>query len=470
MPVVVPPPTAATSASQTVPTQQVFDYLLDSGGAPVVGAQVICVLNFSPAVTLNPVVSLQAIQKQTVTDRNGYYTFNLIPNANITPGGTVYSVLTPDTTLDISVPSSGGPFQVTQIATSQPAVLQPAVTGLVGPITVTGNETVTGTLTVSGTTTLAGTTTGALSTAAASIGGDLTIASAFRLLFGAAVSKLVPGATSFSVRDNGDANDNLLVTNAGLVTARAGLVATAGGVVATAGDIVATAGRLLVSSAAAKILGGATSLSLRNNADNADNVLVADAGTVTLRNALSVPTSVGGSLPPTSYGSVWLKHDEQSPSGVGTITINVPASGFRDIWIKVYGRGDAVATTVIVKVQFNGDSTASHYTWSNLAATSATPSSSVPAADSSMSMGVLPAASATALLPGQFWLDIPEYLNTTFARTCTSRLGMQSGGTGFEVALFDGNWVNATALSSITVFLSAGNFVAGSRVTTYVIP
>lgn len=48
-----------------------------------------------------------------------------------------------------------------------------------------------------------------------------------------AASKVVPGATSLSLRNNADAADNLLVTDAGLVTARAGLVATAGGIAAT---------------------------------------------------------------------------------------------------------------------------------------------------------------------------------------------------------------------------------------------
>src|SRR5437879_2161013 len=37
-------------------------------------------------------------------------------------------------------------------------------------------------------------------------------------------------------------------------------------------------GRLLLSTAASKIVPGATSLSLRNNADNADNILISDAG------------------------------------------------------------------------------------------------------------------------------------------------------------------------------------------------
>lgn len=45
---------------------------------------------------------------------------------------------------------------------------------------------------------------------------------------------------------------------------------------------------LSFSSAVAKIIGGATSLSLRNNADNADNLIITDAGAASLRSDLTI--------------------------------------------------------------------------------------------------------------------------------------------------------------------------------------
>ena len=60
------------------------------------------------------------------------------------------------------------------------------------------------------------------------------------LTISATASQLIPGATSFSVRNNASNADNLLVSDAGLVTARLGLVATAGGLRVTAGRIVET--------------------------------------------------------------------------------------------------------------------------------------------------------------------------------------------------------------------------------------
>lgn len=55
------------------------------------------------------------------------------------------------------------------------------------------------------------------------------------LTFGAASAKIIPGATSLLFRDNGDANTNLSITDAGAVTVRAGLTVTAGGLTVSAG-------------------------------------------------------------------------------------------------------------------------------------------------------------------------------------------------------------------------------------------
>ena len=66
--------------------------------------------------------------------------------------------------------------------------------------------------------------------------GGITI-TAGDLTMGTAVSQLVPGATSFSIRNNADSADNLILTNAGAATIRAGLTVTAGGITITAGGL-----------------------------------------------------------------------------------------------------------------------------------------------------------------------------------------------------------------------------------------
>lgn len=71
--------------------------------------------------------------------------------------------------------------------------------------------------------------------------------------------------------------------------------------------------QLTISTSASKIIPGATSLSLRDNADSADNLIVTDAGNVTIRAGLTLATggafaiSSAGALTSTSTGSQVFK-------------------------------------------------------------------------------------------------------------------------------------------------------------------
>lgn len=109
--------------------------------------------------------------------------------------------------------------------------------------------------------------------------GDLTLDA--RLIMAQSVAKIVGGATSLSLRDATDANDNVLVTNAGAVTTRAGITA-------STGNVTITTGALVYGAAHSSVVPGATDYSIRNNANSTDNVLVTDAGAVTTRAGLTV--------------------------------------------------------------------------------------------------------------------------------------------------------------------------------------
>ena len=76
------------------------------------------------------------------------------------------------------------------------------------------------------------------------------------------------GTTDFTFSDP--------VTVSGLLTASAALALT---------------GTLTMATAISKIVPGATSWGVRNNADNADNIIITDAGAVTLRGALDIGTN-----------------------------------------------------------------------------------------------------------------------------------------------------------------------------------
>lgn len=137
--------------------------------------------------------------------------------------------------------------------------------------------------------------------------GDITISTA--------VSRLIPGATSFSHRNNANSADNLIITDAGLVTVRNGVTITAGPFnVSAAGSVssVVSASTVLVldnTLAAANFRlvlqgnrGGAArwgigydvsdQFVITNAALNAANILITDTGAITVRSTISGITTL----------------------------------------------------------------------------------------------------------------------------------------------------------------------------------
>lgn len=135
------------------------------------------------------------------------------------------------------------------------------------------------------------------------VSGDLTAGA--RLVFTTAVSKIVPGATSQSLRNNADNADNILVADAGAVTFRSTVggittltATTLAGTLSTAAQANVTslgtltgltiAGNLTFSGASRRIIAGTTDWALRDNANANSNLLMTDAGIATLRNDLII--------------------------------------------------------------------------------------------------------------------------------------------------------------------------------------
>jgi hypothetical protein len=127
------------STPQVVPTVQVFDYEFPPGdpsltNAPALSNVTVKIsLDYGKATAISPVVNLDGRQVEVVTDANGYWQANLVPNTNINPANTTYTVRTPYRSYQISVPAGPGPYQVSSILISTPVALMPA-----GPYTAGG--------------------------------------------------------------------------------------------------------------------------------------------------------------------------------------------------------------------------------------------------------------------------------------------------------------------------------------------
>jgi hypothetical protein len=327
--------------------------------------------------------------------------------------------------------------------------------------------------------------------------GDVTI-SAGRLVLGAAASKIVPGTTSLSLRNNADSADNLLISDVGVVTSRSNLVvggttlslnnAGSGNAPFVFGDAtnivfeVAGAGtyqfkdsggtvRFAITPAAAtKLVPGATSLSLRNNGDTADNLILTDAGAGTMRNSLSMPPSAGGTVAATSYGTIPVKIAEIiTTSGQANPKFTSIPSGFRHLEVVWTARDNSAGTTFAsLLMRFNNDSGANYYQEYNIEGGSAnTPTESLGATSGFIGHAVQGGATDGNAV-GRGWLYIPNYADG-FKKVAVFNSGMRygTGGNTGKGTVGEFGWDSTAAINEIDFILT---FVANCVLTLYGIP
>jgi hypothetical protein len=227
-------------------------------------------------------------------------------------------------------------------------------------------------------------------------------------------------------------------------------------------------------SATSHIIAGATSLSLRNNADTADNLILTDAGAATLRNSLTIPPSAGASVPPSNYGSVPVKIDDQvllfNTTSV-TFTNPLP-TGFRHLLIEWYARSDQVTTATAVTLRFNNISSATYDFTDNRGGNNAM-TSAYTAAQTSMTIGVIPGSTATANYFGQGFAKVMYYNGAVGNKLVLSEsecMTSDIAGGDFRDT-YGGKWrTTGTAVTRIDLFPGANNFIAGSVFSLWGIP
>lgn len=104
------------------------------------------------------------------------------------------------------------------------------------------------------------------------------------LIFGAASARIIPGVTQIAIRNNANSADNFWINDAGQVFTRSTLTVGGGGFTVTGGQSVlqnlqlSGTPALVIATAVSRIQPGATSLSFRNNANSADNLIILDNG------------------------------------------------------------------------------------------------------------------------------------------------------------------------------------------------
>lgn len=176
----------------------------------------------------------------------------------------------------------------------------------------------------------------------------------------------------------------------------------------------------------------------------------------------AVPAGASGT---SSLGLVAIQ--TQTPSAVSSVTFTVP-SGFTNLRLTMQGRSTATATAVDVRLQFNSD-TGANYNRQFWGVSGTTVGDNASTGQTAGACGQLSAASALANVASEVVVDIANYLGTTFFKNWLGRTIGVFGATAsaIEEDLHSGYWASTSAISSITVSLSSGNFVTGSTITLW---
>lgn len=202
---------------------------------------------------------------------------------------------------------------------------------------------------------------------------------------------------------------------------------------------------------------------------------------------IPLPYATGATVPTSLFGTVAVKIDDilvgtdsRYPGATAQITFlntsnsgtNLLPTGFRHLAIDWYARGDTAATSTTVLMRFNNISTNTYdfqYTQGNGAAASAAETLTT----SSIQIGTMAAASATANYFSQGETKVKYYQGTVGNKLALSNVAHKSADTTgtLNSIQFIGGWRTVgTAITRLDILPGAGNFVVGSVFTLYGLP
>lgn len=160
-----------------------------------------------------------------------------------------------------------------------------------------------------------------------------------------------------------------------------------------------------------------------------------------------------------------VKLDEVITSGSQS-SVSFPgiSQDYRDLELRITGRGTDGANDVGIELQFNGDSGANYDYQQCFLTSSASYVSQT--GQSEMRVVQIPAGGSTANMPGGMTVTISDYSQGVFFKSVFSN-GQNWEGSNLRTMLTSGVWRDTDPITDILVTLNAGNFVNGSRVSLY---
>ena len=144
---------------------------------------------------------------------------------------------------------------------------------------------------------------------------------------------------------------------------------------------------------------------------------------------------------------------------------SIPAT-YTHLQIRILARGTNASASIYQKIQFNSDTSsiyADHYLLGDGASASA--GASINAAF--IGVGSTTGASATASIFGTIIVDVLDYANTHKFKTIRNLEGFDVNGSGGFVMLTSGLYRSTSAITSIKLTPSAGNYAQYSSFALY---
>lgn len=177
----------------------------------------------------------------------------------------------------------------------------------------------------------------------------------------------------------------------------------------------------------------------------------------------------GTALAGGSSGALTLITETTTSGTAGNVTFSSISSAYRDLEIRVRGRGDNAAQDIEIRVQFNSD-TGNNYSSFREIFFNGTPDLLTVTAGASLGLGRIAAAGASnSTEVGFLKIEIGDYRGTTFFKQINANGSYRRATTdpGVFTSIAGGEYSTTTAISAAKIFPVTGNFVDGTIVSLY---
>lgn len=178
------------------------------------------------------------------------------------------------------------------------------------------------------------------------------------------------------------------------------------------------------------------------------------------------PTSSRGA---TSSGAVTLLDTKAGDGTSGTFTFSAISGSYKHLGLVMICRGDAAATATNLALTFNGaGGTAydqNYFAWDG----STTGFNPVFGAASNATALATAAGTATANYVGMWEFFMPYYADTTFFKIYRGLVfyEVSAASAGIPSRVMQGTYKSTSAITSLSVALSSGNLITGSKASLY---